>query len=74
MDELTARQREVLELMAKDLNTDDIAERIGTTRRNAEYILVRICKNLGVRSRVGAAIIFVTENMQNTVRNVERVS
>jgi len=58
---LTARELEVLHLLAQDLNNPQIAERLVVSRRTVEAHLRSIYDKLGVRSR-DAAIRFALEH------------
>ena len=50
----SARELEVLTLVAKDATTDDIAKRLGISPRTVETYVKRICEKLGARTRAGA--------------------
>ena len=58
---LTARELEVLRLLAQDLNNPQIAEHLVVSRRTVEAHLRSIYDKLGVRSR-DAAIRFALEH------------
>lgn len=49
--ELTARQREVLELLAKGASNRDIAQRLGCTERTVEVHVSEILRKAGCRNR-----------------------
>jgi DNA-binding NarL/FixJ family response regulator len=53
--ELTAREREVLELLAEGLSNQAIAERMFISPKTAEHHVGRILGKLGLRSRAEAA-------------------
>jgi DNA-binding CsgD family transcriptional regulator len=53
--ELTAREREVLELLAEGLSNQAIAERLVISPKTAEHHVGRILGKLGLRSRAEAA-------------------
>lgn len=55
LENLTARQREVLELLAAGLTNTEIAERLGISRDTVKEHVRAIFRRLGVRHRVAAA-------------------
>jgi DNA-binding NarL/FixJ family response regulator len=57
-DELTGREREVLELLRRDFTNEQIARRLGITLDGAKYYVSQILSKLGVatpREAAGAA-------------------
>ena len=54
--ELTAREREVLELLARGLANDDIAERLGITSKTVRNQVSALFDKLGVSSRAQAIV------------------
>ena len=63
-ESLTAREIEVLRLLAQDLSNPQIAERLVVSRRTVDAHLRSIYDKLGVKSRDGA-----TRNDKCTVKN-----
>jgi DNA-binding NarL/FixJ family response regulator len=58
VDELTQREREVLELVVHGLSNKEIAERLSVTAEGVRWHLKRIYQKLHVHSRTEAALKF----------------
>jgi DNA-binding NarL/FixJ family response regulator len=60
-DELTDREREVLELVAEGLSNHEVAERLGLAEKTIKHYMTNILGKLHVRSRVEAALLVARE-------------
>jgi DNA-binding NarL/FixJ family response regulator len=56
-DELTEREREVLELVAEGLSNQEIGDRLGLAEKTIKHYMTNILGKLQVRSRVEAALL-----------------
>jgi two-component system, NarL family, nitrate/nitrite response regulator NarL len=56
-DDLTAREQEVLELVAEGMSNQEIAERLGLAEKTIKHHMTNILGKLHVRSRVEAALL-----------------
>ena len=57
LDELTAREREVLELVATGLSNYEIGRRLGLAEKTVKHYMTNVLTKLQVRSRVEAALL-----------------
>lgn len=57
LDELSAREREVLELVAAGLSNHEIGDRLGLAEKTIKHYMTSILAKLRVRSRVEAALL-----------------
>jgi DNA-binding NarL/FixJ family response regulator len=60
-DELTEREREVLELVAEGLSNQEIGDRLGLAEKTIKHYMTNILGKLQVRSRVEAALLVARE-------------
>ena len=60
-DELTDREREVLELVAEGLSNQEIGARLGLAEKTIKHYMTNILGKLQVRSRVEAALLVARE-------------
>lgn len=56
---LTAREEEVLWLMAEGLLNKQIAERLGITDHTVKFHVMNCCLKMGTRSRTRASVQFI---------------
>jgi two-component system, NarL family, nitrate/nitrite response regulator NarL len=60
-DELTDREREVLQLVAEGLSNLEVADRLGLAEKTIKHHMTNILGKLQVRSRVEAALLVARE-------------
>lgn len=60
-DELTERERDVLELVAEGLSNHEVGERLGLAEKTIKHYMTNILGKLQVRSRVEAALLVARE-------------
>ena len=63
LDELSQREREVLELVAAGLSNQEIGDRLGLAEKTIKHYMTSILGKLQVRSRVEAALLAYKEGM-----------
>ncbi len=63
LDELSTREREVLELVATGLSNQEIGERLGLAEKTIKHYMTSILSKLRVRSRVEAALLAYREGI-----------
>jgi DNA-binding NarL/FixJ family response regulator len=63
LDELSAREREVLELVAAGLSNQEIGARLGLAEKTIKHYMTSILGKLRVRSRVEAALLAYREGI-----------
>jgi two-component system, NarL family, nitrate/nitrite response regulator NarL len=68
LDELTPREREVLELVGEGLSNQEIADRLGLAEKTIKHHMTNILGKLQVRSRVEAALLAYKEGLGSTDR------
>lgn len=60
-DDLTEREREVLELVAEGLSNHEVGERLGLAEKTIKHYMTNVLGKLQVRSRVEAALLVARE-------------
>jgi DNA-binding NarL/FixJ family response regulator len=60
-DELTDRERQVLELVAEGLSNQEVGDRLGLAEKTIKHYMTNILGKLQVRSRVEAALLVARE-------------
>jgi two-component system nitrate/nitrite response regulator NarL len=60
-EELTEREREVLELVAQGLSNQEVGDRLGLAEKTIKHYMTNILGKLQVRSRVEAALLVARE-------------
>jgi DNA-binding NarL/FixJ family response regulator len=63
LDELTAREREVLELVGAGLSNQEIGDRLSLAEKTIKHYMTSILGKLRVRSRVEAALLAYREGI-----------
>ena len=63
LDELTPREREVLELVAAGLSNQEVGDRLGLAEKTIKHYMTNILGKLQVRSRVEAALVAYREGL-----------
>jgi DNA-binding NarL/FixJ family response regulator len=63
LDELSAREHEVLELVATGLSNQEIGDRLSLAEKTIKHYMTSILSKLRVRSRVEAALLAYREGM-----------
>ena len=63
LDELSTREREVLELVAAGLSNQEIGDRLGLAEKTIKHYMTSILGKLRVRSRVEAALLAYREGI-----------
>ena len=66
LDSLTERQREVLHLVAKGMQNEKIAKRLGVTTKTAAYHITEIMRKLGVSTR-SEAVAWINQYAPETL-------
>ena len=70
-EQLSAREVEILELVAEGLTNGEVARRFWVTETTVKFHLARIYRKLGVRNRTGAAMWWHREMSTVTERSFD---
>jgi DNA-binding NarL/FixJ family response regulator len=62
---LTSRERDILKLIANDMTTNEISEKLALSKRTVEYHISSIIQKLGADSRVGAVVNAIKKGLLN---------
>jgi DNA-binding NarL/FixJ family response regulator len=71
LDELSTREREVLELVAAGLSNQEIGDKLGLAEKTIKHYMTSILGKLRVRSRVEAALLAYREGITPPVATLE---
>jgi len=71
LDELSTREREVLELVAAGMSNQEIGERLGLAEKTIKHYMTSILGKLRVRSRVEAALLAYREGITPPIASEE---
>jgi DNA-binding NarL/FixJ family response regulator len=69
--QLSARELEILELVAEGLTNGEIASRFGVTETTVKLHASRIYRKLGVTSRTAAAMLWHRELSDSSGRSID---
>ena len=71
IDELSVREREVLELVAAGMSNQEIGDRLGLAEKTIKHYMTSILGKLRVRSRVEAALLAYREGITPPIASDE---
>lgn len=69
LSELTEREREILQLLAKGLTNREIGEHLHLAEKTIKHYMTNVLQKLQVRSRVEAALVAQRQHLQNQQRD-----
>jgi two-component system, NarL family, nitrate/nitrite response regulator NarL len=72
LDELSTREREVLELVAAGMSNQEIGDRLGLAEKTIKHYMTSILGKLRVRSRVEAALLAYREGIMPPIAAEEQ--
>jgi DNA-binding NarL/FixJ family response regulator len=73
IDELSTREREVLELVAAGMSNQEIGDRLGLAEKTIKHYMTSILGKLRVRSRVEAALVAYREGIKPPIASEEEL-
>jgi len=72
VDDLTPRECQVLDCLARGYRTDDLAVEFGLARKSMQNVVDIICQKLGALTRAHAVALYLNrEYCHETVRNLD---
>lgn len=73
MYQLTARELQVLKLLAKGLTNKAIAERIGCGKKTVDSHVCHIFKECGCKNRIELLMLYIKDESQFVLRQIPRL-
>ncbi|MCQ2010890.1 MAG: response regulator transcription factor [Sporolactobacillus sp.] len=64
-ESLTSKELDILKLIAEDMTTNEISQKLSVSKRTVEYHISSIIQKLGADSRVGAVVNAIKKGLLN---------